>query len=104
VVAVVDGDGQLLELAVDRRVVEGDALDSPGFDDLEHVGPGEVGGRLVEDERQGIGQGVSGSFRRHRVILLVERSPREGEDSYSSKKEGKKEGVRSTFYPKVGKR
>ena len=70
VVAVGRGDGQLLELAVDGQVVEGDPLDALRLDDLEQVGPGEVGGRLVEQERQRVGQGVTGALRRHLVTLL----------------------------------
>ena len=58
--AVGHRDLELLELAVEAGVVEGDALDLLRLDDLEEIGPGEVRGRLVEEEGQGVGQGVMG--------------------------------------------
>ncbi len=70
-IAVGGRDGHLLEFAVDRQVVEGDPFDLFRLDDLEQVGPGELRGGLVEEERNGIGQGVAGSLHRHRVNLLA---------------------------------
>ena len=69
--AVGHRERELFELAVDGQVMEGDALDLFRLDDLEEIRPGEVRGRLVEEEGQGVGQGVSGSLHRHDVGLLV---------------------------------
>ncbi len=103
--AVRDGDAELLELAVEGDVMEGDALDLLRLDDLEAVGPGEVVGGLIEQKGQGIGQGVGKDLRRHLISLLIRRIPPEGKDNHftvtgplKQPRGGLSEGVKPTFY------